>query len=234
MAKYVHEIMNREVFSVAPDEAVDELGTHILTLGITAVPVIDADGAPAGVISLRDLLHADEGTLAQDIMTSPALVVDQSAEIEAAAQLLCEMGVHRLVVVDGDYKTVGILSAVDLVRGLIGLPAKTPAAFPHFDRTTGVTWTDDTALDLDHVLKESPDGPGVILLIRGGRGVPETIVWAESTRNISSRLIDIVSGPQSPSLQRILDMPNLRFRAARIDDEEKRRETLELVGHPDE
>lgn len=231
MAKYVYEVMNPEVMSVGPDEPAPMLLREILALGITGVPVVNEAGNPIGVVSLRDLAAHLEAEKAEEIMSAPAIVVDQHWEIEAASRLLTEVGLHRLVCINDEGEVVGMVSAVDLLRGVLGLPAKHPDTFPHFDRDTGTVWTDDTPLELETILRSAPEGPGVLVLIHGGRGVPETVVWAETSNNISSRLIDIVSGPQPKAIQRLLERGNLRYRAARIDSEEQRRRTLKSVAN---
>jgi hypothetical protein len=52
-----------------------------------------------------------------------------------------------------------MVSAVDLVRALAGLPAQHLATLPQLDTKTGLIWTDDTVLDLAH-LGAATDGPG--------------------------------------------------------------------------
>jgi CBS domain-containing protein len=231
MAKYVYEIMNAEVMSIGPREPVKNLQRQILALGITGVPVIAEDGAPLGMVSLRDLAAHPEAEYAEEIMSAPVIAVDQRWEIEAAGRLLCEVGLHRLVCVNDHGAMVGVVSSVDLLRGCLGLPAKHPSAFPHFDRETGALWTDDIPLELDAILSCAPEGPGVLVLIYGGKGVPETIVWAESVGSVSSRLLDIVSGPQPRAMERLLERGSLRFRAARIENDEQRRQTLRSVAN---
>jgi hypothetical protein len=108
-----------------------------------------------------------------------------------------------------------MVSAVDLVRALTGLPARHPAAFPHLDTKTGLIWTDDTVLNMAH-LGAAPDGPGLIMLVHDAPGGPRRVVWAESAANVFTRLTDMLSLPQeSPELARWLEDPvRLRFRVA--------------------
>jgi hypothetical protein len=112
-----------------------------------------------------------------------------------------------------------VVSAVDLVRALVGLPARRPRSFPHFDVETGLVWTDDTKLDLDHVLESAPPAPGCFQLIYGGVMIPERIVWSEESLNVRGRLVDLLAAPaEQPAMLRVWierGLPNMRFRATR-------------------
>jgi CBS domain-containing protein len=223
MAILIEEIMSREVFSLLPSEDVESARAYILALGITGAPVINDSGELVGMISLRDLLHDRHGDTVGERMNTPALSVTAKAPISEAGKLIGETGYHRLVVTDEAARPVGIVSAIDVVRGLVGLPAAHPATSPHYDPSTGVSWTDDRVLELDRA-EAAPDGPGLLVLVRGGAGVEESVVWAESAGNVRRRLIDILSLPshQSVQLQRVLAFRELRFRAARVDDPSQR------------
>ena len=128
MALRVGEIMNGELFSVGREDAVDMALRAILLLGITGVPVLDDNGKPLGLVSLRDLVADKPGTTVGERMTQPPATVTADARIAAAARILARTRYHRLVVVDSAGRAIGMVSAVDMVRGLLGLPAEHPAA----------------------------------------------------------------------------------------------------------
>ena len=62
----------------------------------------------------------------------------------------------------------------------------------------------------------------------GGTGRPERIVWAEACNNLQTRVYELASIPQtdSPLLARILERDHVRFRAASVPDQERRRRVL--------
>lgn len=216
MAAVVEEIMNRELFSMSPSELARDAMTYLVALGITGAPVVDPDGVLVGVVSMRDLVGHDT-TLVSARMTSPPLTIRANATIEEAGRIMGESGYHRLVVVDGDSKPVGVVSALDIVRGLIGLPAGHPSTFPHYDQDTGAMWSDDRILELNRI-EAAPDGPGVFMLIQGGAGATERPVWVEESKNLRARLIDMLTAEanQPVELRRILALRELRFRTAKI------------------
>jgi len=207
--------MNPELFNVGPEVSVASTREGILAMGITAAAVLDANQRPLGVASLRDLVGAPDVAPTGERMTSPAVVVRDDARIADAALLIGETGYRHLVVVDGTGRAVGMVSAVDLVRALSGLPAQHPQAFPHLDTKTGLTWTDDTVLNMGH-LGAAPRGPGLIVLVHDAPGLPRRVVWVESAENALIRLTRMLTLPQeSPELARWLQDPaQLRFRVA--------------------
>jgi len=45
--------------------------------------------------------------------------VDAEATIISAAELMCDEGIHRIIVVDGDQHPVGLISTLDIVATLV-------------------------------------------------------------------------------------------------------------------
>lgn len=216
--------MSRELFSLSPEDDVAGAAESILGLGITGAPVLDPSRKPVGVASLRDLMGAGRGGVVAERMSAPVATVSQDATLDEAARKLAAANVHRLVVVDPDGKAVGMVSAVDLVRALIGLPVPHPAALPHLDLGTGLSWSDDTPFDPDQV-GVAPDGPGLFVLVHGEPGQTEVPVWVEGVPNVRTRLSELMSVPQDdPALARLLEVEHrhLRFRAAYCEDPKRR------------
>jgi predicted transcriptional regulator len=230
MAVLVQEIMNRELFSMPPGAAARDALHTLTTLGLSGCPVLDDNGTPIGMVALSDLLALETKDTLSQHMSRPVVTVHESNTIEEAARLLGETGFHRLVVVDGDGHAVGMLSALDVVRGLIGMPAFRPAVFSHYDESLGLVWTNDTVLDLDRV-EAAPDGPGILVLIHGGAAKPERMIWVESAQNVRKRLIDMLSRPtDNPlALQHWLEGGDLRFRAASQADPDVRKAIVRKV-----
>ena len=228
MALTVSEVMNREVFSVRPEESLDAATEAILALGITGVPVVDEGGRPLGLVSLRDLVARKPGSTAGERMTRPAATVPAQCRIGEAAHRLARTRYHRLIVVDEGGRVVGMVSAVDIIRGLLGLPVPHPASFPHLDPETGLSWTDDLPLALDEI-HAAPEGPGLFVLRHGGAGVPERVLWAEARASVRGRLEEMLTVEQPGALGTWLAYGHLRFRAAPAPDPAQRTEALALV-----
>jgi CBS domain-containing protein len=219
MAKFVREIMNHEVFCVVPDELVGDVRGYFETLGIAAAPVVDDDGKPLGFVSLRDIADAPSIARIIDRMTFRADTVPLNATIADAATRMAALGRHHLPVVDADGRTAGYVGSLDVIRGLLGRPVPHPAAFVRYDRELDVVWTDDLTL-VEANASKAPDGPGLLRLIRSRPGQIDRVVWSEATRNVRTRVLDLLAAPQPamPHLVDELERGELRFRAAGTQD----------------
>ena len=107
---------------------------------ISAVPIVDEQGVPIGIVSESDLLLKERrhelesepsllhpkrrreqrakagGVVAHEIMTTPPITIRSDTTLPKAARLMQERNVRRLVVVDERGKIVGIVSRSDLLQ----------------------------------------------------------------------------------------------------------------------
>jgi len=116
----VSRIMSLNVQCVTEDVSVDALSRTLLDGGISGVPVVDARGAPIGVVSKTDLLRSgvDPDMRVKDIMTAMSFTLHEDETISKASALMAYEGIHRLPVVDGAGLVVGLLSALDVLHWL--------------------------------------------------------------------------------------------------------------------
>jgi CBS-domain-containing membrane protein len=135
MAATVRDLMNPQLVYLAAGTRPEAATQPILDFGITAVPVLDEDRRPIGMVSLRDLIHTSG---ARPPMTENVVSVGVDESLRAAAQKLADAGLHHVVVVDAEGRAVGMLSAVDVVRGLLGLGSRHPPAIEAFGRPVGI------------------------------------------------------------------------------------------------
>jgi CBS domain-containing protein len=221
MAVIVREIMNRELLAFPADMSRSQAIWVLVAWDLSAAPVVDGEDQLVGIVNLRDLLRSDRPTV-RDAATSGVRTIRAQDDIQSAAAELSKHGIHHLPVLGPKDALVGFLSTLDVVRGLTGAPASHPARFPHRDPLTGATFSDDLELTLEHVA-QTPPSPGVIVLVRGGVGRPERVVWAETSSDVRSCARGYLErrGHQIPQLQQILAQGGLRFRIA-------------LLGRPEE
>jgi CBS domain-containing protein len=222
MAIRVSEVMNRELFCLRPQQSASEALASLLALGLSAAPVLDDKRRPVGVVSWRDLVRARDDGSAESHMTSPAIVVHESASLEDAALVLADRGVHHAPIVDDAGVAVGFVSTLDLMRALVGAPTPHPPGFSHHDFETGVVWTDELELNEKNVDAAPPNG-GVLVLIHGGKNRPEKMFWAEATNDVRGRVLDVLWNRQQPLLSKWLDEGSVRFRAASVVAASERR-----------
>lgn len=216
----IAEIMNLELFSVAPDDEAEKVLRDILNLGISSAPVLDRENRPIGVVSLCDLARRrgeDEIGIIEERMTVPALTIPLSGTVDTAAQLMSAHDIHHLVVVDGDGRAVGHLSALDLVRALSDQDARHPWSVPHQDRRSGYHWSETVPLERS-ALERAPSAPGLLVLIHTGPGSTDRVIWGEYAPDLRERLEAMLSEPerQDAALATWLERGGVRFRAARL------------------
>jgi hypothetical protein len=218
MSRCIREIMNCELLVVVPETPVEAIRELFRTFAISAVPVVDDGRHPIGMVT-AEAVRDDAGT-AGARMTTPAICVEGSTSVSDAGRRLALADGHHLVVVDGAGVAVGIVSVLDILRALVGIPAHHPAAFPHWDARTRSPWTDEWPLDDGHAAA-SPDAAGVIVLVRGLVGETDAIVWVEACANVRDRLTAMTCPAPSvePELARLLERHALRFRAAVVHRE---------------
>ncbi|MEZ4375115.1 MAG: CBS domain-containing protein [Polyangiaceae bacterium] len=226
MAVTVDEVMNREVFSVKPNATLDDASVLLQKHHISGAPVLDAEGVPVGMISLRDLAPPGS-TRVEARMSRPVMAVPSGATLESAALLLSDLDLHRAIVVDANGKLIGIVTSLDLLRGLLGVPAPHPHEQPPVDDVTGLVWSDD--LQLTPSLPEKlPQGPGLLALVHGGKGRPERVVWAEAATGIRGRVAHLLDKSEhiTPHLLPALEAGELRLRYAASEDTARRMTAL--------
>jgi CBS domain-containing protein len=136
----VQDVMTKDVISVKGDTPYKQIAEILVERNISGVPVVDSDGHVLGVVSEADLLAKTEygaaerrrrlldrpGTaqarrrasagVARDLMTAPAVTIDERTSIVRAAKQMDRHQVKRLPVVDELGRLVGIVSRRDLVK----------------------------------------------------------------------------------------------------------------------
>ncbi|PBC76239.1 BON domain-containing protein [Streptomyces sp. TLI_235] len=135
----VESVMSRDVVRVMPATGFREIVAVLAEFEITAVPVVDGEDRPVGIVSEADLLRTlaaqdddlpagggpgwegalDDGraaVTAAELMTGPVVCTTPEASVVAAARLMTRHLVKRLPVVDADGRLVGLVSRGDLLR----------------------------------------------------------------------------------------------------------------------
>lgn len=145
--------MTRPVITVPADATVYAAAEILLGAGISAAPVIDADGRMIGIVSEADLMNrpeigtvpakswlqrllVDDALLARDyirshshhvadVMTRDVVTADERTELREIASLMQRHHVKRIPILR-EGKVVGIVSRSNLLQGLLSrepLPA---------------------------------------------------------------------------------------------------------------
>jgi CBS domain-containing protein len=112
----VHELMTESVLTAEPHHSVEHVRKMLEKNGISAVPVVDPEQHPIGIISSTDLAHdLKAGAPIGSVMTEKVYTVPQYDDVSIAARVMRNHRIHR-VVVTHEKKVVGMLSAFDLLK----------------------------------------------------------------------------------------------------------------------
>ena len=109
----VKEIMTAPVITVGRDATVPEIARLLRGRRVSAVPVVDAEGAVVGLVSEYDLL-ARTGATASDVMTTQVICVTEDTDVDEVRHLLVERRIRRVPVLAGG-RMVGIVSRSDVM-----------------------------------------------------------------------------------------------------------------------
>jgi CBS domain-containing protein len=103
---------------VCDDVSIESLAALLRDRGIGAVPVVDGDGIPIGIVSKSDLIRERDEldfTVA-DLMTPMAFTLREDDPLSRAAAVMTVEQVHHLPIVATDGAVVGMLSSLDFAR----------------------------------------------------------------------------------------------------------------------
>ena len=139
----VRDLMTPAPQRVNLDTSLAEVARLLLSSTFTGLPVVDQENRPVGVISQGDLIYkagmpmrlgllaesdrekvsamlsALEPRQAKEVMTQPAVTIEQDKLVTEAVNLMLTKQVKRLPVVDAAGSLVGILSRVDVFRSIM-------------------------------------------------------------------------------------------------------------------
>jgi CBS domain-containing protein len=223
------EIMDPDFCHASQTDSIGHLLQEMSELGLGSIPVLDLSGHPLGMATVSEIdrcRHLEELT---EHLQHPAVSVHQNTPIPAAARALAAQNADRLILVDDAGVAVGALSAVDLLRALLGLGVNRAGASEPAPASS--RWSSSQMFYLD-ALAHVPTAPGVILMSSVGDAAHTKFVWAESTLNLRERLDDMLRRPQSdPVLEDLLyAYPRmLSFRVLVVSDLSRRERVVRAL-----
>ena len=112
----VIELMTETVVTAEPHQSIEHVRNILDKNAITALPVVDSEKHPVGIVSSKDLAHdLKPGAPISSIMTKKVYTVPQYDDVRIAARVMRNHKIHR-VVVTHEKRVVGMLSAFDLLK----------------------------------------------------------------------------------------------------------------------
>ena len=116
----IKDVMTRGVECVRPETTLQEAAAKMKSLNVGPLPVCEGDRA-VGIVTDRDIVIraiADgrdaRTTTVKDVMTSGVVSVGENDDVTAAARLMKDRQIRRVVVLGEGQKVVGIVSLGDI------------------------------------------------------------------------------------------------------------------------
>jgi predicted transcriptional regulator len=109
------DLMNEELVSVAPDDAVRTAEQRMEEAAFSQLPVLQ-NGVPVGSISFRDIRHAGENVgekAVAEVMSEQFPTVSREDSVDKISNLL---DYYKAVVVTDGGEAVGIITEADIAR----------------------------------------------------------------------------------------------------------------------
>jgi IMP dehydrogenase len=104
--------------TIHPEQTLADALALMIKHQISGIPVVEKDGKLAGILTNRDVRFAtDNTTPVSALMTSEKLVtVHEGVSSEEAKKLLHQRRIEKLVVVDANYRCIGLITVKDIEK----------------------------------------------------------------------------------------------------------------------
>jgi CBS domain-containing protein len=110
----IGDIMTRTVISVSPETKVGEVIDLMFRYKHLGYPVVK-DGELVGIVTLKDIMHADPNAKVEDVMTKEVITLKPEDPAFEAFRIMSERDIGRIPVVENG-KIAGIVSRSDLMK----------------------------------------------------------------------------------------------------------------------
>lgn len=127
----VFEVMSRQTSSCAPSDSMERAAGIMWDRDCGAVPVVDGAGVLHGIVTDRDLAMSAylkgrplAAIQVAEVMTRELECCAPTDAVERALASMQQRQVHRMPVVDGEGRLVGMLSLADVLVAAKGVDSK--------------------------------------------------------------------------------------------------------------
>lgn len=137
------DVMSDGVLSVSTDASVLEAARLLVNCRVSAMPVVGESGTMTGIVSEADLMGDAEDYVAAnggrptrkvvDVMTHDVVTASEDTPIAEIARLMKARNIKRIPILRAG-RVVGIVSRVDILRGLISLSGDRDEVHPAYRR----------------------------------------------------------------------------------------------------
>jgi signal-transduction protein with cAMP-binding, CBS, and nucleotidyltransferase domain len=116
----VSDIMKKKIISIDESETIKKAASMMTEAEIGSI-IITKDNIPVGILTERDFvtkIASKEISLSvpvSQVMTHPLLVIAPNETVWEVAEIMKNMGIHRVAVQEGG-KIIGMVTTTDLVK----------------------------------------------------------------------------------------------------------------------
>ena len=128
------DVMSRDLITVTRQTPFDGVGAILHRMHVRHLPVVEEDGTLVGMLSDRDLHHAQAGaSLVGDVLGPELLYARPFDDLLDVVRLMIDHRVGAIPIVDVRGRAIGIVSYVDALRAMADEPDADEPALEEID-----------------------------------------------------------------------------------------------------
>lgn len=190
--------------TIAPDATLGEARALMAANRISGIPVVEASGRLVGILTHRDVrFAADPGQPVSELMTRENLATVRPGVSSAEAQrLFHQRRIEKLLVVDDDYRCVGLITVKDMDKavtypnatkdgsGRLRVAAATTVGEKGFERTRALLDAECDVVVIDTAHGHNRDVARAVELVKKLSNSAQVIAGNVATAEATRALID--------------------------------------------
>ena len=191
--------------TISKDKKLKDALDLMLKNKISGIPVVEKNNKLVGILTNRDVRFFSNSEIkVEDLMTKKNLqTVKEDVDMEKAKQILHKFRIEKLIVVDKDYKCVGLITVKDIekarkypnackdTKGRLRVAAAVDAGDQGIERAEGLIEVDTDVLILDTAHGHSKNVIDTVKKIKKKSNYTQVIAGNIATKEGAKALIDV-------------------------------------------
>ena len=191
--------------TISKDKKLKDALDLMLKNKISGIPVVEKNNKLVGILTNRDVRFFSNSEIkVEDLMTKKNLqTVKEDVDMEKAKQILHKFRIEKLIVVDKDYKCVGLITVKDIekarkypnackdTKGRLRVAAAVDAGEKGIERAEGLIEVDTDVLILDTAHGHSKNVIDTVKKIKKKSNYTQVIAGNIATKEGAKALIDV-------------------------------------------
>ena len=191
--------------TISKDKKLKDALDLMLKNKISGIPVVEKDNKLVGILTNRDVRFFSNSEIkVEDLMTKKNLqTVKEDVDMEKAKQILHKFRIEKLIVVDKDYKCVGLITVKDIekarkypnackdTKGRLRVAAAVDAGDQGIERAEKLIEVDTDVLILDTAHGHSKNVIDTVKKIKKKSNYTQIIAGNIATKEGAKALIDV-------------------------------------------